>query len=81
MSIALCKCGIDMSVHPCMDMWEDAAAEKLAEGDHNFQASGTKYICEEEIETPEGVWLCPRPRYHEEHGVKCGPLTGKMLWQ
>jgi hypothetical protein len=68
MNIALCKCGIDMSEHD--------------EYGHAFDASGTKYRCEELIKVygGGGVYLCPRPAYHLDEGVDHGPLTGEKLW-
>lgn len=64
MNVALCKCGVDMCDH------DDADA------DHEFDAAGTKYECA----SPVQGFLCARPRYHEQEGVPCGPLTGKKLW-
>lgn len=83
MQIALCKCGVDMSVHPAL--WDD---EEDTNADHEFDASGTKYRCEELILVnytgPVGgtgdMYLCPRPAYHKDHGVPCGPINGKKLW-
>jgi hypothetical protein len=76
MNIALCKCGIDMSEHPHMDPWPDYPTEPIPEGEHAFDAAGTRHRCEELVDG----WMCPRPAYHKEHGVPCGPLTGDRLW-
>jgi hypothetical protein len=46
------------------------------EVDHEFDAAGTRYPCT----APVGGYLCPRPSYHDEKGVPCGPLTGEKLW-
>lgn len=92
MNVALCKCGIDMSEHE--DLWSDRGREwteddELKLNGHYFDAAGTKHRCEELIEfatlSSSGeivrtTWMCPRPAYHKEKGVECGPLTGKKLW-
>lgn len=75
--IALCKCGVDMMEHDDID--------------HAFDASGTKHRCDNLVETEAGschicgaegyaYFYCPRPAYHDEHNVECGPLTGEKLW-
>lgn len=82
MALALCKCGVDMVDHGINDEEYPTGYPTYREQghDHPFSASGTKYRCEEMVETDEGYYLCPRPRYHEEEGVPCGPLTGEKLW-
>lgn len=77
--LALCKCGIDMTVHKYSYEGDEYEDESLppAEGEHYFDAAGTKYRCEEFI----NGYLCPRPAYHKQEGVECGPLTGKKLWE
>jgi hypothetical protein len=80
MNLALCKCGIDMTEHPHLEPWDDYPTEPIPEDEHAFDAAGTKYPCEKYVNTPEGKYLCPRPMYHEQHDVVCGPLTGKKLW-
>ena len=84
MSIALCKCEIDMSQHEDMEVWGE-----LPEGTHLFEAAGTRHRCEEMIEFSTTDWpggatkiffTCPRPAYHKDEGVECGPLTGNKLW-
>ena len=67
--VALCKCGIDMAEH------DDVNAHGLVT-DHDFDAAGTRHRCGEAV----NGYLCPRPRYHDESNVPCGPLTGKKLW-
>lgn len=69
--IALCKCGIDMSEHD--------------DSKHSFDAAGTKYPCDklmsnDDCPTCGAKSYCPRPAYHDEEGVPCGPLTGEKLW-
>lgn len=87
--LALCKCGIDMTEHKYGD-WDDEVPDILPGGEHMFDASGTKYRCEEIVTlsmldmTGNIVtlqWTCPRPAYHKQEGVECGPLTGKKLWE
>jgi len=63
MSIALCKCGVDVTDHDAVE-------------DHEFDAAGTRHVCG----APVDGYLCPRPAYHPEEGVPCGPLTGTKLW-
>lgn len=75
MNLALCKCGIDMTEHVGLDAWDE-----IPEGEHAWDASGTKYRCEQLVTVDGGVYLCPRPAYHDREGVGCGPLTGKKLW-
>jgi hypothetical protein len=67
--LALCKCGRDLTDHDLDGCYGDVI-------DCVFDAAGTKYHCAE----PVDGYLCPRPRYHKEEGVPCGPLTGKKLW-
>lgn len=75
MSIALCKCGLDMIEH---DLEGDINGNPVGCA---FEASGTKYRCEAMIHIQgHGTFLCPRPRYHEDHHVTCGPLLGRKLW-
>lgn len=78
MNVALCKCGIDMTEHVGVYAWDD----EIPEGEHAFDASGTKHRCEKFITAPltQGIYLCPRPMYHDREDVACGPLTGKKLW-
>lgn len=75
MNLALCKCGVDMTQHVGVQEWEE-----IPEGDHAFDAAGTKHRCEELIATAGGVYLCPRPMYHDRESLPCGPLTGEKLW-
>lgn len=76
MTIALCKCGVDMSVHPGDDPWDDYPTETLPESEHQFDAAGTRHRCGNLV----NGWMCARPAYHDEHNVPCGPLTGDRLW-
>lgn len=79
LGVALCKCGIDMSVHEGVDDLD--TEEVVSPGGHRFDAAGTRHRCDELISvTDTEVWVCPRPRYHKDEGVPCGPLTGKKLW-
>lgn len=79
LGIALCKCGIDMSVHEGVDDLD--TEEVISPGGHRFDASGTRHRCMEQIHVEgHGFYLCPRPRYHLDEGVPCGPLTGRKLW-
>jgi len=66
MNVALCKCGVDCTEHGEFD----------GEFTHEFDAAGTKHECGKKIRG----FLCARPRYHEDEGVPCGPLTGEKLW-
>lgn len=82
-NIALCKCGVDMTQHEksvsCgvdVDWEEFRLLDPLYRFGHSFDAAGTKYRCEKFIKG----YLCPRPMYHKDEGVPCGPLTGKKLW-
>lgn len=43
---------------------------------HEFDAAGTRHACMEPVQG----FLCARPRYHNDHNVPCGPLTGEKLW-
>ena len=45
--------------------------------DHQFDASGTKHPCGAVV----NGYHCPLPYHHAEHGVPCGPITGKKLWE
>lgn len=77
MNVALCKCGVDMSQHDGVFDWDD----EIPDGGHAFDAAGTKYPCEEYIEVAGlGTFMCPRPMYHNQEGVGCGPLTGEKFW-
>lgn len=69
-----------MTVHKYMRFWDDYPTETIPPEYHAWDGSGTKHRCEELVETDEGTWLCPRPAYHKDHGVPCGPLTGLKLW-
>lgn len=86
MVLALCKCGIDMTDHSkydgfhCgvdFDVEHFESLDEMYRFGHVFDAAGTKYRCGEFIRG----YLCPRPRYHQDEGVPCGPLTGKKLWE
>lgn len=82
-NVALCKCGIDMTNHfygKEYDELENDPDFVLPEGFHYFDAAGTRHRCEEFVQAAEGTFLCPRPAYHKQEGVSCGPLTGKKLW-
>jgi hypothetical protein len=76
--IALCKCGVDMVDHPRLEPWGDYPTETLNDEEHDFDAAGTKHRCEEWL--PSLGAFCPRPRYHQNEAVECGPLTGEKLW-
>ncbi len=80
MNVALCKCGVDMSEHVGVDPY-DIDDDPIPEGGHAFDAAGTKYRCEEfvVVNWEKHIYLCPRPAYHLQEGVKCGPLTGEKL--
>lgn len=43
---------------------------------HAFDAAGTRHSCGASVQG----FHCPRPKYHDEEGVPCGPLTGEKLW-
>lgn len=87
MTIALCKCGTDLSVHKGSEGWADGP-EIMQQGDHYFEAAETKHRCEKLINYTfeHGMlrsvvqFLCPRPEQHFDHDVPCGPLTGEKLW-
>jgi hypothetical protein len=74
-NIALCTCGVDVTRHAVED--GDEKLSGLVQ--HLFIAAGTRHACLEEVPGSDGL-LCPRPRYHEEHEVEHGPLTGRHLW-
>lgn len=65
MNVALCKCGVDITDH-----------YRVADEDHEFDAAGTRHRCTESVDG----YLCPRPAYHQDENVPCGPLTGHKLW-
>ena len=44
--------------------------------EHDFDAAGTRHVCGKKV----SGFLCARPKYHEDEGVSCGPLTGSKLW-
>ena len=71
--IALCKCGLDMVDHDYIDLDEPIREIKGC----RFEAAGTRHRCEELM---FNGYMCPRPRFHEDHGVPHGPLTGEKLW-
>ncbi len=89
MTIALCKCGFDLIDHPDEDFLEEFSEAVQESPDvHVFDAAGTKYRCGEKIEMLlylhdgpyRSIYFCPRPAYHKQEGVECGPLTGEKLW-
>ena len=82
--IALCKCGVDMSVHEGID--ELDPEDTPSEGGHYFSAAGTRHRCEKMVAVGDELYLCARPRYHEQElkdgrRVSCGGLTGEKLWE
>lgn len=94
MSIALCKCGVDIVEHD--KIYKDNGAP-LQPFRHEFEASGTRHRCEkiygvtvklqvtpddEVVGKPVNeVLICPRPKGHDDvdGGAPCGPLTGDIL--
>ena len=74
-NIALCKCGVDMIDHPDADPFDPFPSDEPVLG-HHFDAAGTRHRCLEFIDG----YLCPRPKYHHDEGIPCGPLTGDKLW-
>lgn len=74
MDIALCRCGVDMTQHLDVEPWGNHyLGFPLG---HAFEAAGTRHRCENLI----AGYICPRPKYHQQEGVVCGPLTGQKLW-